>query len=80
MTLFFRWRFACQAKATTPVKHGRRAGKQRYAAWLPVPPITGDTGRHSGGLVLRALEIPPGDAAATAAGAARPSSSGSSAA
>jgi CheY-like chemotaxis protein/Tfp pilus assembly protein PilF len=55
--------------------------KHRYAGGPPVAPLAADSGRQSGGLVLRARDkdAPAGDAAAPAAGAARPPASGSAA-
>ena len=37
--------------------------KQRYGAMVPVAPMAADNGRQSGGLVLRAREAAPGEAA-----------------
>ena len=57
--------------------------KQRYAGGPPVAPLAADSGRQSGGLVLRARDkdAPAGEAAdpAAAAAAAEPPAAGSAA-
>ena len=53
--------------------------KHRYAGGPPVAPLAVESGRQSGGLVLRARDAPGGDAPAPAAGVAKLPSSGSAA-
>jgi DNA-binding response OmpR family regulator/Tfp pilus assembly protein PilF len=55
--------------------------KHRYGGGPPVAALSGDSGRQSGGLVLRARDkdAPAGDAPAAAAGAASPPASGGAA-
>jgi len=54
--------------------------RQRYAGGSPVAPLAGDSGRQSGGLVLRARDGTAGDGAPAASGAAGKPSAPASAA